>query len=265
MLDPASVESLVNVAAEAARAAGRLLLERSALAEAPIGIRTRDVKLESDMLADALIVKILQEATPYSLVSEEQGAVERGTGLRWVIDPLDGTVNFSRGLPLWSISIALWDDAEPVLGVVYVPPTGELYTGVVGMGAKRSGQPICVSKVEREERAVLMTGMPVASDFSEEGIRAFIGHARRFGKTRLLGSAALSLCHVASGVADAYIERSVKLWDIAAGCAIVLAAGGVIDVRLRDANLVDAFASNGYLVAAAADAGLAFTRTLPHA
>jgi myo-inositol-1(or 4)-monophosphatase len=194
----------------------------------------RDVKLEGDIRLNQLIVRRLQEKTPYAVLSEEEGFSKGKLDNKeylWIVDPLDGSLNFSRGIPLFCISIALWREMEPLLGVVYDFNRDEMFTGLVTEGAWLNGMPIKVSDVVEESEAVLCTGFPVSTDFSESALLNFVKDIQSYRKVRLLGSAALSLAYVASGRADAYHENDIAIWDVAAGIAIVKAAGGVVHFR----------------------------------
>ena len=218
------------VAIDAAHAAGALLLSlgesgrRTVIAE-----HGRDLKLTADRQSEALIVSSLQAATSFPILCEESGALEHQGGDRrrwWVVDPLDGTANYARGIDFCCVSIALLDGSEPVLGVVHDFGRDETFTGLVGAGAWLNERPIHVSEVTRLDRAVLCTGFPVGGDFSTPGIERFARQVQQYKKVRLLGSAALSLAYLAAGRVDAYGEHGIRLWDVAAGIAVVRAAGG---------------------------------------
>ncbi len=218
----------LDLAIEAAREAGGLLNESSPGDTVHVG---RDVKLDADRLAENLIIDRLTAKSPFGVLAEESGTRPGANeALRWIVDPLDGSMNFLRGIPLCCVSIALCRGTEPVLGVVYDFWRDEMFTGAIGHEAKLNGTRIHVSGVADAGKAVLCTGIPVSADFSLEGLNQFIVDARRYKKIRLLGSAALSLAYVAAGRADAYQERNIKIWDVAAGVAIVEAAGGRVSM-----------------------------------
>jgi myo-inositol-1(or 4)-monophosphatase len=147
------------------------------------------------------------------------------------VDPLDGSLNFSRDIPLFCISIALWKEMRPLLGVVYDCNHDEMFTGLVSEGAWLNGTPIQVTNTVKKSEAVLCTGFPVSTDFSENALLTFVRSIQAYKKVRLLGSAALSLAYVASGRADIYNENDIAIWDVAAGISIVEAAGGVVNFR----------------------------------
>lgn len=191
----------------------------------------RDIKIKADKMLEQSILKKLRQRSPYPLLSEECGAIKGlkdDYGYRWIVDPLDGTMNFSRGIPISCVSISLWKENKPFLGVVYDFNNNECFTGIVGDGAWLNGKRIYVGKVDEISRAVLCTGFPSASDFTKKAIGKFIGSVRKFKKVRLLGSAALSLAYVACGRTDFYYENNIKIWDVAAGLCLVKAAGGLV-------------------------------------
>lgn len=212
----------------------------------------RDIKLDLDLRSEETIVTILREHIPYAIHCEEQGNIgskEASQEYHWIVDPLDGSLNFFRGFPLCSVSVALYDGKEPLLGVVYDFIHDDLYQGIPGQGAWLNGKTIGVSSIDEIDKAILCTGFPVSTDFSRQAIEEFVFAVRKYKKVRLLGSAALSLAFVASGKADAYFERDIKIWDVAAGIALVEAAGG--KVKRAGSNSPDAmtvFASNSALI-----------------
>jgi len=213
------------LAERAARAAARYL----AGAGAPSVLRRarRDLKLDADRAAEKRIVAVLRRGSAYPILAEESAAEELPRrGPCWVVDPLDGTVNYSRGLPLCCVSVALCRDGKPVLGVIHDFNRGEVFSGIVGRGARLNGRAIRVSAASLPSRSTALTGLPSATDFSPKALRRFVRVLRAYHKVRYLGTAALSLAYVAAGRADAYFERDVKVWDTAAGAALVLAAGG---------------------------------------
>lgn len=212
----------------------------------------RDVKIRADYEIEEFIIGSLSRKTDFAILSEERGLIDGKDGhdgYRWIIDPLDGSLNFSRGIPLYCISIGLWKGMEPVLGVVLDVTRNEAFSGIVGKGTRLNGLPVKVSRTSDRSKAVLCTGFPVSTDFSQASLLGFVEDVRNFKKIRLLGSAALSLAYVACGRADFYEENNIKIWDVAAGLALVRAAGGIIDITPTDIR--DAFevkASNKHLL-----------------
>lgn len=220
-------ESLA-LANSAACEAGRILLERSADLANVRDARGKDLKLAADTRAEEMILRRLQEGSSFPILSEESGAgAGFGTAAEyWVVDPLDGTLNYSRGLPLTCVSIGLWRADQPLLGVVHDFERGEVFAGVVGEGVSCNGTSVRVSSVSDTSQAVLATGFPSGRDFGDATLLEFCRKVQGFKKVRLLGSAALSLAWLAAGRLDAYAEDDIWLWDVAAGLALVRAAGG---------------------------------------
>ena len=187
----------------------------------------RDIKIEEDILSEKIIIDQLTRFQ-YPIISEEIGNIgDIVSGLpTWIVDPLDGTHNFMRNIPICAISIALWMDKKPLFGVVYNFLANEIFVGISEIGAWRNGHQIEVSVIDTLSDASIATGFPVNTDFSSDSIGKVINHVRRFKKIRMLGSAAMSLAYVASGRVDIYQEEHIMIWDIAGGLALVEAAGG---------------------------------------
>jgi myo-inositol-1(or 4)-monophosphatase len=230
------LDEVLQLACDAAREAGSIL--REAFGSTP-GVQNddgRDVKLDLDVSSEQLIVDRLRRNSSFNILAEEGGGrgMVDNEALHWVVDPLDGSVNFFRGLPLGAVSIGLRRGDEFLLGVVYDFHRDELFSGLAGRGAVCNGSPVQVSGVANPRQAVLCTGFPVLTDFSSDELSRRIGFVQSFKKVRMLGSAALSLAYVACGRADAYDERDIQVWDVAAGLALVQAAGGRVRVRPSD-------------------------------
>lgn len=230
-------EPMLELAEKAARTAGEFLRNTADFrVDSSIG---KDIKLSTDRESERIIIEMLS-GTGITILSEERGEIDEGTDLRWIIDPLDGTANFWRGMrDLCCVSIALWRGDEPLLGVVYRFDRDEMYSGVVGEGSWMNGAPIATSATGSLSDAFLITGFPVHSDFSREGIGEFLSAASKFKKVRMLGAAALMGSLVAAGKADVYSEKGIMLWDIAASTAIVLAAGGSASLEIHGDRTCD--------------------------
>jgi myo-inositol-1(or 4)-monophosphatase len=206
-----------------------------------------------DLDSETLLRSELSRATPFPVVGEERGGeASRDRGLpTWYVDPIDGTTNFVHGHPFWCVSVGLARDGIPILGAVVAPSLGLEWAGAVDLGATRCGQPCTVSNASAVEDALLATGFPYdrRSD-AENNFDAFVAIKKRCQAVRRCGSAAIDLCFVADGTYDGYWERKVKPWDVAAGSAIVLAAGGnVTDYGGQPANVAcgQIIATNGRL------------------
>ena len=211
----------------AALAAGHFLAVNRDMAQQATGESARDVKLKADQEAEVIILDVLSRMALHPVLAEEGGETGDLSGQDpiWIVDPLDGTVNYSRGLDLCCVSIALYKGWDPLLGVVYDFSRHELFSGVVGKGADCNGRALKPSPIDAPEKAILATGFPVNRDFGSASLEEFVQKVRQFKKLRLLGSAALSLVYVAAGRVDAYMEEDIMFWDVAAGLAIARAAG----------------------------------------
>ena len=216
------------LAERAARAAGRFLAASPRRDAVLVAETARDIKIQADRAAEDRIVDILVGGSRIPIVAEERSAdapVPPSGGLRWIVDPLDGTMNYLQGIPFCCVSVALWSGEEPLGGVVYDFDRDEMFSAMVGAGAWLNGSAVHV-RFAPPERAVLCTGFPAGTDFAPAAVSRFVEQVSTFRKIRLLGSAALSLAYVAAGRADAYFERDIRIWDVAAGLALVRAAGG---------------------------------------
>ena len=235
------MSKLLLLAADTARlAAGSVLKDLPVMRNVKFDL-DRDIKLEADYELEKVIIENIARKSEYPILSEECDVVDEkgaGDGYRWIIDPLDGTFNFYRGIPMSCISIGFWKGTEPLLGVVFDLNRQEMFTGLVGRGAWLNGIPVKVSDVAEKSKAVMCTGFPVSSDFSKEPLLNFVDDVKMFKKVRLFGSAALSLAYVACGRADCYRENGIKIWDVAAGLALVKAAGGAFRMDSLNNDLV---------------------------
>lgn len=247
-----SLDAYATFASEIAREAGAILKERLGQ---PHDIRFKgplDMVTEADRASEALIAGGIRAAFPEHALLGEEGS--RGTTddapYRWVIDPLDGTTNFTHGLPNFSVSIALEHEGSPIVGIVYDPTRNELFAATKGGGATLNGQPIRVSDVGKLERSLLVTGFSYDLEVRARQAETWRYLLTRVQAIRQLGSAALNLCYIAAGRLDGYWERGIAPWDVAAGALIVMEAGGIVTdmsggpFRSDDRQLV---ASNGLL------------------
>jgi myo-inositol-1(or 4)-monophosphatase len=159
----------------------------------------------------------------------EEGAATAATGDRvWYVDPLDGTVNFAHGLPLFAVSIGLAVGGVPAVGVVHAPALGWTFTGAPGVGAFRNGAPIAPSPIDRVERSLLVTGFPTALSARAQNMASWDVFMKTCEGLRRMGSAALDLAFVACGWLEGTWQRAVQPWDTVGGAAICTAAGGTV-------------------------------------
>lgn len=226
-LAPAELEELLAVALESAREAAALVQRgwrKRIRVETKAG--PTDLVTEFDRESEALLRQRLHARSRFKVVGEEDGA-EPGTGrIAWFVDPIDGTTNFVHGHPFYCVSVGLLVGESPVLGAVVAPSLHSEWTGIVGGKAERDGAPCAVSEVTRFSEALLATGFPYDRNRADNNFDAFVQIKKRCQAVRRCGSAALDLCLVADGTYDGYWEQNLGAWDLAAGAAIVLAAGG---------------------------------------
>jgi myo-inositol-1(or 4)-monophosphatase len=221
---------LLGLAERAARAAGDLLLDRFGHVRA-VTTKSSPTDLVSDVDRDSesLLLNQIQSARPDDgILSEEGGRESSSSGIRWIIDPLDGTVNYLFGLPQWAVSIAVADPDGLLAGVVFDPSRSEMFSATRGAGATLNGDPIHVS--ERDDLGTALIGTGFAYDAESRGVQARrMPHLLPLVRDiRRAGSAALDLSSVACGRLDGFFEAPMKPWDRAAGELLVREAGGIV-------------------------------------
>ncbi|MDD4527201.1 MAG: inositol monophosphatase [Candidatus Margulisbacteria bacterium] len=236
---------LLNKALKAALLSGEILVKYE---QKKINSSSgKDIKLQADIDSEKILIDSLKE-TNINILSEETGLLEmnHNSDLLWIVDPLDGSLNYSRDIPLNCISIALWNKNEPILGVIYDFNHNKMYKGIVGEGAFVNKKKIHVSDIYKKSNSVITTGFPVYFSFEDKTIVDFIKTVKEYKKIRLLGSAALSLSLVANGSVEAYSEQNIAFWDVAAGIALVKAAGGKVKYKFVDIEkkLMNVFVTN---------------------
>jgi myo-inositol-1(or 4)-monophosphatase len=224
-------DELLTLAVATARAAGAALAKRS---DRTVNSESaHDIKLQADVDSETLIRERLAR-TKLPVIGEEIGGDASLLGRDepyWAVDPLDGTYNFLRSIPGCCVSIGLWRGRRPVLGVIYDFWRDELFAGGAGLGLTFNGREVKPRWAPDIPHAVLCTGFPSGTDRSGDAVRGFVGRVEKFKKIRMIGSAALALAYVSVGRVDAYYEESIKLWDVAAGLALVEGAGGYTRVE----------------------------------
>ncbi|MEZ3591614.1 MAG: inositol monophosphatase [Muribaculaceae bacterium] len=241
MTDTISSRTLLADARQWALAAGEIQLGyfRSDRLDIRAKLNDSDVVTAADKAAERLIIDSIHAKYPtHSILSEESGADSHDSPYRWIIDPLDGTTNFSAGLPLFSVSIGLEYRGEMLLGVVYAPYLREMFHAVKGCGAYLNDTPIHPSSTDRLSHAVVATGFPVDKDTSPDCNLDNVARVLPLVRgMRRLGSAAIDLCYVAAGYLDAYWELNLHAWDVAAGSIIIAEAGARLTHFRHDRNL----------------------------
>jgi myo-inositol-1(or 4)-monophosphatase len=240
----------LDAAVEAARAAGDLLRQNF---KRPLRVNVaeaHDIKLEIDVQTQDLITKLLLKKFPHHALYGEEGTVgDQSSQHQWVVDPLDGTVNYYYRIPHFCVSIALRFKGEIIVGVIYDPMREELWTGQKGESPRLNGHHFRVSERADLAEGVISVGLSKTGIMIESNIPLLQQMVHRARKCRVMGSAALDLAYVACGRFDAYIEQGISLWDIAAGWILVETAGGTVDVRPRK-DMKDKYsiiASNGVI------------------
>ena len=217
----------LGLAKKAAKEAGKYLVGNKSILNQELSSTNRDIKLQADIEAEKIIKDILKRESKIPILAEESGITGYSTSkYLWVVDPLDGTANYSRNIPLCCVSIAMLSDTKPVLGVIYDFNNDELYHGSINTSACVNEQEISVSTTKKSQEGILITGLPNDTDYSNEAMIEMIKNFQNWRKVRMIGSAALASVYVSSGKADLYMENKCYLWDIAAGAAIVNASGG---------------------------------------
>ena len=260
-LTPSDLERLVGVARSAADAGGQELMRHyGRLSSIESKGRIGDLVTNADLAAERIVLELLAEQTPeIAVLAEESGAAGQQDGLRWCVDPLDGTTNFAHGYPFFATSIGLTFGQQPILGAIAVPFLQEMYWGAPGVGAFCNDSPLQVSSCERLEDSLLVTGFAYDRHTRlDNNYAEFCWFTHRTHGVRRGGAAAVDLAFVAAGRQDGYWERGLSPWDLAAGVALVdLAGGTVTGYGNRPFDL-----SSGRVVAAGASLHAAITEGL---
>ncbi|WP_073084373.1 inositol monophosphatase family protein [Chitinophaga jiangningensis] len=189
-----------------------------------------DLVTEADKQSEKAIIEVIHSAFPdHFILSEEVGAIASESNIKWIIDPIDGTVNFANGVPICCVSIGVEKDGEMILGAVYNPFMNELFVAEKGKGATLNDKPIQVSKNGNFNQCLLVTGFPYKWEESLNNPMVVFERIIKMGlPVRRLGSAAIDLCWVACGRFDGFYEHHLQAWDSAAGFLIVEEAGGKV-------------------------------------
>ncbi|OWV00466.1 inositol monophosphatase family protein [Fibrobacter sp. UWR2] len=250
------IEDFLSVAESLAKQAGDLCLEIQQDLGNVHYKSQKDVVTRADIASEKLIVEGIRKAFPTHCIRTEEAGVIEGEDprFRWIIDPVDGTVNFSRGIPLWGISIALHFEGKPLLAAINLPKLGELYTAARGHGAFMNGMPIHVSQESDSIHAIVSNGdfnVGDASKINAQNSRNFAHEAEAFERVKCLGSAVIEGCFTACGRIDCFVMTMSYPWDIAAIALMVEEAGGkstrIDGAPLEFVDAEQAIFSNGVL------------------
>ena len=189
-----------------------------------------DLVTEADHASERAIFEVIQQAHPeHFILSEETGAIPTNSNIKWIIDPIDGTINFANGIPICCVSIGVEENGEMLMGAVYNPFMNEMFFAEKGKGAFLNDKPIKVSDKDNLLTSCLVTGFPYQYLDAENGpLQIFEKLIRKSIPVRRLGSAALDLCWTAAGRFDGFYEHKLQAWDSAAGYLIVQEAGGIV-------------------------------------
>lgn len=235
------ISELLENAMQIAREAGRIQIEYFRGQDLDINpkFNDSDIVTIADKESERMIISRIRDLYPdHSILSEESGADNRESDYCWVIDPLDGTTNYSQGLPLFAVSIGIVYKRETIAGVVYAPYLDEMFHAWKGGGAYLNGEVVRVSSKNSLRQSVIATGFPVDKDTNPDN------NADNFNRVmpavrgiRRLGSAAIDLCYVATGILDGYWEMNLHEWDVCAGELIALEAGAEIRRFRSDRNI----------------------------
>lgn len=241
MANEASIDDILLCAVDLAYKSGKIHLDyfRTSQIGAELKGSASDVVTKVDRASEETIIKGIKACFPeHSVVAEESGEHRTDSPYEWVIDPLDGTVNYSAGLPYFSVSIGVRHEGRTIVGVVYAPRLDELYTATLGGGAMRNGMPIHVSGKQELCTSLVCTGFPVDKhinpDNNTDNLLSILPLVR---DVRRMGSAALDICNVAAGSFDAFWEINLHEWDVCAALLIAQEAGADCNRFRTDRNV----------------------------
>ena len=246
-MEPQDIISNLILAKKAAIDSGKFLLREKEKINQRTNSDSKDIKLKADIESENIIKSIITAKSSFPILAEETGKSSADLGdIFWVIDPLDGTANYFRSIPICCVSIGLVHNMKPLFGVIYDFENDHLYAGnILENISKMNDLPISVSNKSKRKESILITGLPHNTDYSDESLLNMIEDMKTWQKVRMIGSAAMAACYVASGKADFYQEKGIYLWDIIAGAAIVRSAGGTAEIfNYRENFQVDVVFSN---------------------
>ena len=240
------IDKELSTAKKASLQSAKLLINQKKSVNDVISNEGRDIKLRADIESENIIKKYIKENSDLPILAEESGANKDLGSSFWVVDPLDGTSNYSRDFPICCISIALIHENKIILGVINDFNRNIIFEGSTETPAMMNSKPISVSDISDKTKATLATGLPAKGSYEDKAMLALAREFTQWKKIRMIGSAAMSCAYVASGQFDQYQENGIFLWDIAAGLAIIKAAGGNYHYKTYDDNKfkVDVIANN---------------------
>src|SRR6056300_988639 len=225
------LDSCLQIAKSAALLAGDYLKEQQTKNLKILSNNARDLKLQIDIDAEEIIKEYITQKSSLPILAEESGKSGNLDEFFWVVDPLDGTSNFLRNIPISCVSICLMQGLTPVIGTIFDFNNSDLYYAHKESKAYVNNMELSVSSLNLKKESTLVTGIPAKDHYSDEEFKNMISDFQSWKKIRMIGSAAMASVYVASGKADAYSENGIFLWDIAAGAAIVKSAGGKVSLQ----------------------------------
>lgn len=241
---------MLQTAIEAAQQAGKVIAARYPAGRDVIVKGYRDIVTETDIAAEAIILGLIRDRFPNHAILSEEARGEVGAGYTWIVDPLDGTTNYARHIPIFAVSIGLLEGDEPLIGVIHDPLRDQTFVAERGAGAMLNGAPMRVSCVARLDHTVIGADWARSDERRSRVLATMAQVAPRCGTIRVLGSATLALAYVAAGWLDAYFHLELKPWDTAAGMLLVAEAGGRCTTLEGDPCRVDSqdcLATNGLI------------------
>ncbi|MFZ2276492.1 MAG: inositol monophosphatase family protein [Prosthecobacter sp.] len=246
------MNELLATATEAAHAAGKLIKDNFGSDLTVNEMQRHDIKLELDVRSQQLITDMILARFPDHAILGEEGGETGGNGdVEWIVDPIDGTVNYFFSIPHFCVSIAARnrESKELLIGVIFDPMQNETWTVIRGEKTHLNGKPIAVSDRAKMAEAVVTVGFSKSKEALDLGFERYKRIAYEVRKTRMLGSAALAMAYIATGRLDAYVEEQISLWDIAAGQLMVEMGGGKVMLKPSTTKPGTMFicASNGKL------------------
>ncbi|MDA7576189.1 inositol monophosphatase [Gammaproteobacteria bacterium] len=235
----------LQIAKSASLLAGDYLKEQQTKNLKILSNKARDLKLQIDIDAEEIIKEHITQKSSLPILAEESGKSGDLDEFFWVVDPLDGTSNFLRNIPISCVSISLMQGLTPVVGAIFDFNNSDLYYARKESKAYVNNMELSVSSLSLKKESTLVTGIPAKDNYTDDEFKNMISDFQAWKKIRMIGSAAMASVYVASGKAEAYKENGIFLWDIAAGAAIVEAAGGEISISNLQADFrVDANFTN---------------------
>jgi len=246
-MDIDNLDFEIEIAIKAAKSSGQLLVDSKNELNNEISSDLRYTKLKADVASENLIKEYISQNSSFPILAEESGKSKNDLGdTYWIVDPLDGTANYNRGIPICCVSIGLVKKMKPLAGVIYDFNNHDLYVGNnIKKIAMLNDKQIFVSKINKKQDGILITGLPHNTNYSDEALTNMIKDMQSWKKLRMIGSAAMASCYIACGKGDLYKENGIYIWDVIAGAAIIESAGGLAKIfNIQDNHQADVIFSN---------------------